>query len=239
MSARAHLRFDIERDELAPRLGGGLPRNAIVLLVGELGAGKSLLCQRLAYGLLAHGARVAYASTELRLPNFLAQMRSVGYGVEDPLLDRSLGFYATRPGRGRVVPKAFQLLRLLASPLVSSHDVILVDRFSTFLRHARELGPGRHGIVDVALEHVSKWASDGRTVVLAVDPDDLGPEEMGALEAAADAYLELRTEMVGSRAIHLLRVRRFARPQHRVHDIIAFRVEPGIGLAIEIKEVYG
>lgn len=234
-----HLRFDVERDELAQRLGDGLPRNALIVVVGEAGAGKSLLCQRLAFGLLRHGARTAYVSTELRLPTFLEQMRSIDYGVELDLLDRRLDFYATHPGRGRVVPKAYQLLRLLASPRVRDHDAILVDRFSTLLRDARELGPGRHGIVDVALEHLPRWASDGRAVLLAVDPADLGPQELGALEALADIYLELRTELVGSRAIHLLRVRRFARPLHRVHDLVAFRVEPGIGLAIEIKEVYG
>lgn len=234
-----HLRFDLERDELAMKLGGGLPRSALCVLKGEAGAGKSILCQRIAAGVLRYGARVAYVSTELGFRSFLEQMRSVDYDVELDVLDRKLSFYSTTPARGRVAPKAFHLLRLLTSSAVRNHDLIVIDRFSSLLRDARELGPGRYGVVDVALEHLPRWAAEGRTVLLGIDPEDITPDDLGALDRVADVYLEVRTELVGPRAIHVLRVRRFARALQRVTDVVAFRVEPRAGLVLEIKEVYG
>lgn len=235
----AHFRFDLERDELAQKLGGGLPRSALCVVVGEAGAGKSILCERLAYGVLQHGARPVYVSTELGLHSFLEQMRSVGYAIELDLLSRKLSFFTTHPAQGRAVPRALQLLRLLGSPAVRRHDAIIVDRLSSLLRDARELGPGRYGVVDVALERLLEWAREGRTIVLAVDPDDITPDDLGALERVADVYLDLRTELVGTHSVHIIRVRRFERPLVRVHDVVAFRVEPLVGIVLEIKEVYG
>lgn len=233
-----HFLFDTERDELAQKLGGGLPRNALCVLVGEAGAGKSILSQRIVYGALRNGARVAYVSTELSMRSFLEQMRSVGYDVEMEILKRQLAFYTTYPASGRAVPRAIQMLRLLRSNVARGREIVVVDRLSSMLRDARELGPSRYGMVDVALEQLLTWSRQGRTVVLCVDPEDISHDDLGALERTADVYLELRTEMVGPQAIHLIKVRRFARPLLRVSDVIAFRVEPRVGMLLEIKAVH-
>jgi flagellar protein FlaH len=231
--------FQIERDELAQKLGGGLPRNALCVILGRAGSGKSVLCQRLAYGASHCRAKVAYVSTELGLPNFLEQMHSLGYPVDQPFLARTLNFYATHPSRSRAVPRAQQLLRLLSSNVGKDHELIIVDRFSNLLRDAQELGRGRYGMVDVALERFLAWARQGRTLVLAVDPDDITADDLGALERVADVYLELTSETTGLETLHLLHVRRFERPLTRVSDVIGFHVEPRIGLRLEIKAVYG
>jgi flagellar protein FlaH len=45
----------LERDELNRNLGGGMPVNSLILIEGKDGAGKSIVSQRLCYGLLEHG----------------------------------------------------------------------------------------------------------------------------------------------------------------------------------------
>lgn len=234
----AHIPFAIDRDPLAQRLGGALPRNALCVVVGEGGAGKSLLTQRLAFGALRHGAKVAYVSTEKDLVGFLEQMQSLAYPVEMDVLSRQLAFYSTSP-HGGAVPKSRRLLRLLTSHVHQDRDVVVIDSLSSLLRDGRDLVVGRWSLVDMAIERLLAWAREGRAVVVSVDPLEVSREEAGALERVADVHLDLKREMVGSEAVHLLHVKRFARPLSRVSDVIAFRVEPSAGLLVEIKGVYG
>lgn len=81
-----------ERDRVNTSLGGGLPTGSIVLLEGEYGAGKSVISQRVAYGLAEERTPTTYVSTELAAPEFIEQMESLAYGVVDHLLAERLLF---------------------------------------------------------------------------------------------------------------------------------------------------
>lgn len=228
--------MDIERDELAQRLGGGLPRNSLGVLVGPAGAGKSVFLQRLAHGALRHGARVAYVSTELGTRNFLEQTRSLGYGAEVDVLEGKLAVYSSHPASGRPHPRPDQLRRLLMSQVPRGRDLVIVDRVSSLLRDAS----GQHhspALLGAAMEGFLRWARGGRCVLLAVDPEDVPPAEVGALERVSNLYLELKTHLVGPQALHVIHVRRFERPLARTADVLTFRVEPKAGLILEIKTV--
>ncbi|MFH1322980.1 MAG: hypothetical protein ABIH80_03990 [Methanobacteriota archaeon] len=52
--------FDLPRDELCRKLGGGFPPGSIIVIEGGSGSGKSTVCQRLAYGLMENGSTVTY-----------------------------------------------------------------------------------------------------------------------------------------------------------------------------------
>ena len=45
-------RIDLSRDDLDKRIGGGIPHGSLVVIEWEESTGKSVLCQRLAYGFL-------------------------------------------------------------------------------------------------------------------------------------------------------------------------------------------
>ena len=51
--------MNLERDELADRLGGGLPKGALCVIEGEYGTGKSIILERMLYGFLKNNARVS------------------------------------------------------------------------------------------------------------------------------------------------------------------------------------
>jgi archaellum biogenesis ATPase FlaH len=55
----------LPRDELSMNLGGGLPKNSLMLASGPDGAGKSIFAQRLCYGFLRNKTSVTYISSEL------------------------------------------------------------------------------------------------------------------------------------------------------------------------------
>jgi len=50
----------LQRDELERNLGGGIPKNSILLIEGEDGSGKSILSQRLIFSFLKSEASVTY-----------------------------------------------------------------------------------------------------------------------------------------------------------------------------------
>ena len=58
--------FTLEQDSLSNAMGARLPNRSLWMIQGEVGSGKSLISQRLIYGLLA----VSY--THLTLPTTLS-----------------------------------------------------------------------------------------------------------------------------------------------------------------------
>ena len=57
--------FTLEQDSLSSAMGARLPNRSLWMLQGEVGGGKSLISQRLIYGLLENGVKVLVITTEL------------------------------------------------------------------------------------------------------------------------------------------------------------------------------
>ena len=66
--------YDVETDSLADSLGLRLPNRSLILLAGEVGAGKSLISQRLVHGLLENEVKVLVITTELTTRGWIEQM---------------------------------------------------------------------------------------------------------------------------------------------------------------------
>ena len=50
--------FGLEQDSLANSLGAAIPNRSLMIVEGEIGGGKSLIAQRLAFGLVENGTKV-------------------------------------------------------------------------------------------------------------------------------------------------------------------------------------
>ena len=57
--------YDLETDSLADSMGLRLPNRSLYVLQGAVGGGKSLISQRLVYGLVENGVKVLVITTEL------------------------------------------------------------------------------------------------------------------------------------------------------------------------------
>lgn len=256
------LNIGLERDELADRLGGGLPQGSLCLVEGGSGSGKSVLAQRLAYGVLAHDHRATYVSTEFTTPAFLEQMDQLGYPVLEAFAERRLLFAATRPMLGHRVGQADLLPRLLAARELVTQPVVFVDVFSSLVepqlqaarRHRDGQPPGTDGthgahgdgrnlpgpdrFLEELIHTLKQINAAGTTLVLTVDPDDLaGAADVTTLTGAADVRLECKVERRGTNVDRFIVVRKFARAGASVGDVIRYRVEPGAGFIVEIKAV--
>jgi|SRR5581483_11195564 len=236
-------RFHLERDELADRLGGGLPGGALCIVEGEFGTGKSVIGQRIIYGLLKNGTRVTVVSTELTTMHFIEQMHSLDYPIEEFVFNRNLLFLPVYPVLGFRGEKSDLMDRLMAAKKMYESDVIVIDAFSSLIRDWTQSlpeGTTQREIVkriEDALYMFKLLNSRGRSVVLTLQPGDIPDEISSVLKAAADVYLTLKLDSVGGVVSRSIFVRRYSRAEKNVADIVPFRVEPKTGLIVEIKSV--
>ena len=234
-------RFTLERDELSDRLGGGLPKGALAVVEGEFGTGKSILVQRIVYGLLKNGCRVSYVSTELTTLHFIEQMHTLDYGVEEYIFNRNLLFLPVYPVLGFRGKKTDLLERLLNAKKMYESDIIVIDAFSSIVKDWWRSAPGtdeeKTERIEDALYLFKLLNAKGKSVVLTFQPGDIPDSIAAGLKAAADAYLTTKVESVGGVVSRSIFVRRFGRAEKAVADIVPFRVEPKTGFIVEIKSV--
>ncbi|MFW6003268.1 MAG: ATPase domain-containing protein [Halanaeroarchaeum sp.] len=239
-----------ERDRLNKELGGGIPHGSIVLIEGDYGAGKSALTQRFSYGLCDQGVSVTLLSTELTVRGFIDQMHSLDYGVEEHLLDERLLFLhadvdtggnALR-GDAENTDRKKLLKRLMEAEEMWDADVILIDTFDAILRN----DPNFEALVrqneerQAALEIISFFrdiVTQGKVIVLTVDPSTVDEEAIGPFRSIADVFLELQMAEVGNDVRRSIQVRRFAGMGEQVGDSVGFSVRSGTGIVIESRSV--
>lgn len=237
-----------ERDRLNKELGGGIPRGSIVLMEGDYGAGKSAISQRFAYGLVEEGASVTMMSTELTVRGFIDQMHSLSYDMVDHLLDENVLFLhadfdtgGTLSDEGEGERKEL-LKRLMNAEVMWNSEVIVIDTFDAILRN----DPKFEALVrqneerQAALEIIGFFRdiiSQGKVIVLTVDPSTVDEEAIGPFRSIADVFLELEMIEVGNDIRRQINVKRFAGMGEQVGDTIGFSVRSGTGIVIESRSV--
>ncbi len=235
--------FQIEDDDLCERLGGGLPQGSLVIIQGPNGTGKSVISQRLVEGLLQKEHKVTYVSTELTTKGFFAQMDSLGYkSLHEAVPEERLVFLPTHPSIGARAPRGERLERLVKARRMYENDVIIIDAFSKFLRdHIRDRRDDGHAMdeVEAVLHLFKRLTGTGRTVLLTIDPHEADQPAIEPFIESADVLLNLEKQIIGNSGVRRIVVERMSRAENRYNEVIGYRVEPGVGIVIEIKAVVG
>ncbi|MEA2120642.1 hypothetical protein, partial [Halovibrio sp. HP20-50] len=79
--------------------------------------------------------------------------------------------------------------------------------------------------------------TQGKVIVLTVDPSTVDEEAIGPFRSIADVFLELQMAEVGNDVRRSIQVRRFAGMGEQVGDSIGFSVRSGTGIVIESRSV--
>ncbi|MFB6109211.1 MAG: ATPase domain-containing protein [Haloplanus sp.] len=237
-----------DRDRLNKELGGGIPGGSIVLMEGDYGAGKSAMSQRFAYGFCEEGETVTFLSTELTTRGFIDQMHSLNYGVEDHLLAQNLLFLDADIDTGSAIAggddgdRMDLLERLMDAEAMWQADAIILDTFDAILRNdptfeslVRE-NEERQGALEI-ISFLRDVISQGRVVILTIDPSTLSEEALSPFRAIADVYLELEMVEVGNDVRRQISVMRFAGMGEQVGDTIGYSVRADTGIVIENRSV--
>lgn len=225
-----YLNISLDRDELSRNLGGGIPRNSLILLEGEDGAGKSILAQRLAYAMLQHRTTVSYVSTELNTMTFVEQMDSLDYDIKKELLGGELLFIPMFPllGYTKLEPDFFK--KLLHNQEVFRSEVIIFDTLSFLLIHNTMSYSEAFEIINL----LKRFTSLGKTIIFCVDHKHLNENFLTLVRGVSDIYMTVAVKSFAGQAVRVISTNRFKRPEAAFINNIPFKVEPGKGLTIEI-----
>ncbi|MDW5562864.1 MAG: ATPase domain-containing protein [Methanomassiliicoccus sp.] len=223
--------INLKQDELAARMGGGLPRGSTMLIEGAEGSGRSALCQRILYGLLQNGHTATFVSTELTLRDFIDQMYSLDYKVDKNLLNGSLSYFPVYPLLGQQRSRGDFLEKLMASPQLYSKDVLFIDSLTTLTKDSlNEANCIR------LMGFLKKQMKLEKTIIMTADE---ACKAADPLRQAVDIYLSIKMKASGSEVTRTVQTLRYQRAKRKVDDTMKIRIEPGIGLVIEITEVSG
>lgn len=219
------------QDELAVKLGGGIPKGSTVLIEGPEGSGRSVLCQRLLYGFLANNHTATYVSTELTLRDFIDQMYSLDYKIDRHIMSGSLQYFPVYPLIGKSIPRTNFLEKLIGSPKLYEKDILFVDSLSTLTKDSLS----ETSCIQL-MGFLKKQMKLDKTIVMTIEE---GCRAADPLRQASDIYMSLGMKASGQGIVRSIQVKRYQRAKNRLDDTMKFRIEPGIGLVIEITEVSG
>jgi flagellar protein FlaH len=224
--------FELDRDGLHRSLGDGLPKGAIVLVMGEYGSGKSAIMQRLTYGLLNNGVTVTYISTELTTKGFIDQMKSLDYPVVSFLLSGDLLFVPVYPLIGQAVPRDEFLDKLMEAKQLYDRDVLIVDTFSSLTK--KDLKGSRSLQV---LAFFKKLTALNKSIMLTIDEDEIAEHILSPFQSDSEVYITIKKAVFEGATTRTMNVHRFGKTTEPVTDAIGFRIEPKIGFIIDITTV--
>ena len=221
--------------DIASALGGGLKEGALVIIEGESGTGKSVLCQHIAYGILqARQCDVAYYSTEHNAASLTDQMAAIGLDVAREVIADRLRVY--RVGTGPVIkdgPQALQDLINHIDNISEDFKLVFFDSPSWFMTHTPPM-------IKMDFLYLCKELCDrDRTVVLVVDSHVFEEKTLARAYAVADYYLRLKnfdsileTGQIDLRVIKRLEVAKLAGARRTDTDDIKFEIKQHVGIQL-------
>lgn len=220
----------MDRDQLHANLGEGIPTGSLVLIEGEDGAGKSILTQRLCYSMLTYDTGITYISTELSTKDFIDQMTSVEYFVEDFMINQKLMFIPMFPFLGGVKLRGDFMKRLMQTQALFENEVIVFDAFSFLMVKDNTTEEECFHVIDF----FKKLTNKNKTIIFTVDPQHLNQSLLTLLRGISDIYFELGVKSLAGEDRKFIKINRFKKSKGIVSNVIPFRIEPTVGLVIEI-----
>jgi len=231
MSAEGY-EFEMKRDGLHRVMGGSIPKGSTFIATGQFGTGKSVLCQRLAYGFLSHGVTVTYVSTELTTRGFIEQMNSLDYGVKEYILSKRLMFIPVYPLIGEPMPRTDFMDRMYKARQLYENDILIVDTFSSLAKEDIDITK----VLNV-IGFFKRLAGKGKTVILTIDPDEIDFSHLAPFKSSCEILVECVSDIVEGAVSRTMYIKRFQNAQGRINDVFGFRVEPKIGFIVDITAV--
>ena len=223
--------YELETDSLADSMGLRLPNRSLMILQGTVGGGKSLLSQRLAYGLAENDVKVLVITTELTTRGWIEQMESIGYGVTDSIRSGRLLVFSRFGTIAESLPDV-GLEELLESEAIELADVVIIDSASSIMPADLD-DTNRFQL----MQKLRQVCSKGRTLMLCIDPEEMDHKLMHTMRASAEVVLDLETAMIGGEIKRNIVITRYLRAAGPIQTSIGWRVEPSMGFIVDITAV--
>ena len=212
---------------LADILGGGITKGSLTLLEGPKDAGKTVVCQHLAYASLYCGGGSAYFTSDQAAKDPAARMNSIGLAVSKYV--RS-GEFAIMPLE-QPVPgqRSNALLSSLATEIgavVPQFALIVVDPITNLA------GTSDHLDVMGFFAICRSLCDNGATLVVTASSYAFEGDMLDRLQSMCDTYLSLRAEKIDGKLVKSLKVHKANNVELSRENLINFQVDRQVGMRI-------
>ena len=223
--------FTLEQDSLSNAMGARLPNRSLWMIQGEVGSGKSLVSQRLIFGLLENGSKILVVTTELTTRGWIEQMESIGYPVTEHIASGMLLVFS-QFGVIAESKEGVDMFDVLESEAIDKADVVVVDSASALLPTGLETSEQMQ-----VLQRLRRVCSESRSLLLTVDPTEMDDKLLHKLRTSCEVLLDMRAGFVGGEIKRTIVVTRFLRAAGPVQASVGWRVEPYMGFIVDITAV--
>jgi len=221
--------------DIADSLGGGIREGSLVLIEGEARAGKSVLSQHMAYGVLCSKASsVAYYTQDENVEDLVVQMDSMSLDTRHDFVTDRLRIYSIAL-KGKVIYAEESLESILnhISGLPDRFKLIVVDSVAPLMSHVNP-------VVKFDFLYACKTlCKQDRSIILAVDTHVFEGKMLSRAYAISDYYLKLRSKdmilesgQADTRVVKVLEVKKLAGAERQAEEGIKFEIKPKVGIQI-------
>lgn len=222
----------IKNDEFHKKIGGGISKGTLGLIIGESGSGKSVVCQRMVYGMLKNDVSVTYLSTQFTTVDFIKQMSSLGYPVEKEIISGKLKFFPVYPLISIPKKREDYLNKLISAKHIFDADVVFIDSLSSLIKF--DVNP--ETAIDL-MAFLKRVSATGKAIMATFVPGEIDQKSMFEFETASTFLAECSLRKFGSDVKNMMTIKKYNLAPAQYQKQIAFRVEPKVGLVVEIAAV--
>ena len=183
-------------------LGGGIPREDVVLVIGEAGTGKTTLGLQMLFHVATTGENVLYVSTVSEPTNkLLRHIRGFSF-YDERLVGKSVFFLNAYP----IAKQSLQAVTDALVGAVKDHQasLVVIDGLMSF----RDLHPGTTDVRAFVYELGAVLATLSCTTLITSSGVEPTEENQFPEFTMADGIIRLAMEDVGSRTLRRIRVRK-------------------------------
>lgn len=223
--------FLTTNEELDRNLGGGIKCGSLGILAGDMGAGKSVWAQQIAYGALKCLKKVCYITSEMTSKGLVENMYSLSW-------ERAEEYFIS--GQFEVVPVVSQAGKVLRTPdvlfklmnLVPSleADVIIIDSLTYFV--GKNFDPNQ---IIFFFELLKRIAIGGKTIFVSIPtyfPELYDFIELNIMNIC-DLILRFELREDDGEAFKACTVLKWLAPEE-VNQLIVFKVDSAFGIAVSV-----
>ncbi len=212
--------------EINKKLGGGIPVNSLVLVEGQSDAGKSVLCQQMTWGSLNSDFKVVMFSTENTVKSLVSQMESLGLDILAHLLMGNLKIFPIKASQIKADSHEVFDRILDTVDRLKDFELFIVDSLTPAITQSR--GDRVLGY----FERCKEFCDEGKTIINVIHTYAFEQDFLIRTRSVCDAHLKLTIEKVGDKLVKSMEVAKIRGAAQSTGNVLAFDVEPQIGIKI-------
>ncbi|ABR55855.1 ATPase domain-containing protein [Methanococcus aeolicus] len=222
----------IDRDDVHKRLGGGIPWGSIILIEGEESTGKSIISQRLTYGFLQNNHSVVYISTQLTTTEYLKQTRSLNYDMNKKLLYGDILYIPVYPLLSHNIRRENFIDKIMSTKLFYEKDIIIFDTLSSLILN---------DVSDITTHDLvaffKRIVGMNKIIIYTINPKELSESMLLLLRTAATVIFKTEIYSFGNNIKNMIKIEKYNLALGPFQKSIIYRVDPKIGIAVEISSI--